>query len=72
MKQINFNQWLDVFVEEKEINTERVFEFVNPDGLWNYMPLEVVRENMPFVNQAYCSFDCEIEKEENENTNEKI
>jgi len=42
--QNNFNQWLKVFVEEKEINTGRVFEFVSENGTWNYMPLEVVLE----------------------------
>jgi len=39
----SFQKWLDTFVEEKEINTEKVFEFIINDT-WNYMPLEVVLE----------------------------
>ncbi len=47
-KKLKFENWLDVFMEEKEVNTERVFEFINSEGIWNYMPLSVVIE---FIKQ---------------------
>ena len=53
-RQNNFNGWLETFIEEKEINTARVFEFIE-NGEWNYMPLEVVLEfiqNIPEDQQA--------------------
>ena len=42
-----FNKWLDVFIEEKEIDLERVYEFTVND-VWNYMPIGVVIE---FIKQ---------------------
>lgn len=40
---MNFNEWLNVFIEEKEINTAKTFEFIINET-WNYLPLEVVLE----------------------------
>lgn len=44
---MTFNKWLETFIDEKEINVDRVFEFINND-VWNYMPLAVVIE---FIKQ---------------------
>lgn len=40
---MNFNKWLGVFIEEKELPMGHAFEFENDDG-YNLMPLEVVIE----------------------------
>lgn len=44
----DFNTWLETFIEEKGINTGRAFDFVNDNGVWNLIPLEVVIE---FIKQ---------------------
>ena len=38
-------KWLNTFVEEKEIDMERTFEY-EIDGVWHYMPVGVIVENM--------------------------
>lgn len=42
---MNFNQWLDTFIEEKGIDTEHVFT-IETDDFWqcHIIPLEVVIE----------------------------
>jgi len=45
-----FNKWLDVFIAEKELNTEHAFEFIR-DDTWNYMPLAVVIEFIKSIPQ---------------------
>lgn len=40
---MNFAEWLDIFVEEKEINVDRAFDF-EIDGTWHLMPVGVVIE----------------------------
>lgn len=44
---MNFNEWLDVFVEEKGIDKKRPFEFFQ-EGTWNYIPIDVI---IDFVKQ---------------------
>ncbi len=41
---MDFNKWLEVFLEEKGINIDKIFDFVNSKGIWNLMPLEIVIE----------------------------
>ena len=38
---MNFNQWINTLIEEKQIDTETVIE-VEGDWGTNYMPLEVI------------------------------
>lgn len=40
----NFNEWLDTFVEEKEIDVDRSFEVYADDGTWNLIPVGSVIE----------------------------
>lgn len=42
---MNFAKWLDTLVEEKGLNTDRVFKVNGPSGP-NYIPLAVVIENI--------------------------
>jgi len=39
--QDNFGKWLDTFIDEKELDREKTFEFT-VGGTWHYMPLGVV------------------------------
>lgn len=44
MKTIGFNQWLDTFIEEKGIDTDRVFTIHTGTGFWDthIIPVQVV------------------------------
>lgn len=47
---MNFNQWLETFVDEKEINKDRAFEVYAEDGTYNYIPVGAVIEFIQNVN----------------------
>lgn len=50
---MKFEEWLNVFIEEKEINIAKTFEFIINET-WNYLPLEVVIEfikSLPYEQQ---------------------
>ena len=42
---MSFNQWIDTFIEEKEINLDHHFEVIGPSGT-NFMTLETVVSHM--------------------------
>lgn len=41
---MNFNKWLDTFIEEKRIDTKLCFEFTSDEGNFHIMPVAVVIE----------------------------
>lgn len=41
---MNFNKWLETFIEEKELDLEQVFEVEDDNGLTHWVPLAVVIE----------------------------
>lgn len=51
MNQQQFNQWLDTFIKEKGIDTERVIE-VEGDSGTNHIPVGVLIEHMHQANAA--------------------
>lgn len=48
---MNFNKWLDTLIEEKNLNTEHVFEKEGTEWGINYIPLSVVIENIKATSQ---------------------
>lgn len=46
-----FSQWLDTFVEEKNLNTEYVFEVEGEEWGTNYIPLACVIDAIKQANQ---------------------
>lgn len=48
---MNFAQWLDTFVQEKNLDTEHIFE-VEGDGGANYIPLGCVIEQIKVFSDA--------------------
>lgn len=51
MKPEEFSRWLDTFIEEKGIDTERVIEVQGPSGM-NSIPVAVLIEHMHQANAA--------------------
>ncbi len=47
---MTFTKWLDTFVSEKELNTDRVFEVEGSDWGTNYIPCAVVIEHMKIAS----------------------
>jgi len=45
-----FKKWLETYIDESDMNTDKVFEFT-VDGTWNYMPVSVVLEFIKSVPQ---------------------
>lgn len=45
---MNFNQWLDTFIEEKDFDTERLFAVEGKSGI-NFIPLGCVIEAIKFA-----------------------
>ena len=43
---MNFSKWLDTFVEEKRLNTDFVFEVMGSEWGMNYIPLNVLIEQI--------------------------
>jgi hypothetical protein len=46
---MDFQKWLDTFIDEKQINRDRIFEVTTKDGTWNMIPLQAIVE---FVAQV--------------------
>ncbi len=51
MKQEQFNNWLDIFIEEKGIDLEREIVVQGPSGM-NYLTVGIVFEHMKAANAA--------------------
>ena len=49
---MNFNTWLDVFLEEKGIDLEQTFELTSKQGLYNLIPYGVVVEHIKIANSS--------------------
>ena len=47
-----FNEWLDTFIEEKELDLEHTFEKEGPVWGWNLIPLGVVVEHIKATSPA--------------------
>lgn len=47
---IDFNNWIDTFIEEKGIDLEDTFEITSSKGEYNLMPYGVVIEHMKIAS----------------------
>ena len=43
---MNFNKWLDTFLEEKQIDLERYLEIIGSDGNYNLIPVGIITEQI--------------------------
>ena len=46
----NFKKWLDLFIEEKELNRDHIFQVTGDSGI-NYISLDVVIENIKITTE---------------------
>lgn len=49
---MTFNEWLDTFISEKDLDLEQVFEVEGPDWGTNYIPARVVVEHIQIASPA--------------------
>jgi len=49
---MTFSTWIDTFVAEKEIDTEKVIEVEGKETGWNYIPVAVIIEHMKVTCKA--------------------